>query len=546
MANNRTTLSVKLVNSHELKSLPYAWWGGINKLYGLAGLFFLFGGTIASPTFAEILPSLPEDEESTLEIELIPAVSQLRDVLPTDWAYSALENLAENYQCLVGFDDSTYLGQKNLSRAEFAVMLNVCLEKITKTSQVEAKDIPTVERLRQEFTLDLALLRGKTDAIQARVQDLEATEFSDTVKLKGLVNFAVTDVLAGEGEEQIVWQQRVRLDLDRSFMGKDRLRLRLMAGNSSIPHLADGTSEVVQTQQYFGDTSNQLKITNLTYSLEITDGLYLTTAAIGGVHSDYNLAPINPFLDDSNEGTTTLSVFGQKNAIDSLGGGTGLGLIYQYNDYLSIGVGYYAAEAFDATEGKGLFNGTQTTGVKVRWQANEDFTVSLNYQHGYFSKGDFAFDSNGKVFGFAPNLGTAVVNDTLAQFPTIANSYGGEFFWRVNPHFGVGGWVGYTQAEAIERGDGEIWNYAISLVFPDLGKEGNLGGIIFGAQPYLASFTSDSSLNNDTPFHLEMFYRYQLLNNISVTSGLTWQLAPNQNADNADILMGTVRVNFGF
>jgi Carbohydrate-selective porin, OprB family/S-layer homology domain len=546
MEKNRATLSIKLVNSHELKSLPLPWWRGVNNLFRLAVLFSFFGGTIAPPTLAEILPSLPEDEESTLEIEPIPSVSQLRDVLPTDWAYSALENLAENYQCLVGFDDSTYLGQKNLSRAEFAVMLNACLEKITKTSQVEPKDIPTVEQLRQEFTLDLALLRGKTDAIQARVQDLEATEFSDTVKLKGLVNFAVTDVLAGKGEEQIVWQQRVRLDLDRSFMGKDRLRLRLMAGNGSMPQLADGTSEVVQTQQFFGDTSNQLKITNLTYSLEIAEGLYLTTAAIGGLHSDYNLAPINPFLDDGNRGTTTLSVFGQKNAIESLGGGTGLGLIYQYNDSFSIGVGYYAANGFDATEGKGLFDGTQTTGVKLRWQANKDFTVSFNYQHGYFGKGDFAFDSNGKVFGFASNLGTAVVNDTLAQFPTIANSYGGEFFWRVNPHFGVGGWVGYTQAEAIDRGDGEIWNYAISLVFPDLGKEGNLGGIIFGAQPYLASFTGDSHLNNDTPFHLEMFYRYQLLNNISVTSGLTWQLAPNQNADNADILMGTVRVNFGF
>jgi hypothetical protein len=514
-------------------------------------------GIVAPLSLAETLP-LPSnevdydsEEESSVDVVPITTVDELRDVFSTDWAYNALESLAENYQCLVGFEDFTYKGRKNLSRAEFAVMLSVCLEKIDRTLQVKPQDLPTIERLRQEFMLDIALFRGKTDALQARIQDLEATQFSSTVKLNGSVNFAVTGILAGEGETQAVWQQRVNLDLIQSFTDKSRLKLRLTSGNGTIPQLADGNSAVVQSQQFFGDTDDRLKITNLSYAFAVTDRLYLTASVIGGMHSDYIIAPINPFLDDNNAGTTTLSVFAQKNAINSLGGGTGLGLVYQFDDSLLIGAGYYAAEAFNASEGKGLFNGTHAAGIKLRWQADENFTLGFSYQHGYFNEGDFVFDSNGKVFGFAPNVGTAAVNNTLARFATISNSYGGEFFWRVNPHFGVGGWLGFADIEAIDAkgtpralGDGEIWNYALSFVFPDLGKEGNLGGIILGVQPYLASFTGNGAIDDEIPLQLEIFYRYRLSDNIAVTSGSIWQIVPDH--DSKDILTGTVRVNFSF
>ena len=50
-----------------------------------------------------------------------------------------------------------------------------------------------------------------------------------------------------------------------------------------------------------------------------------------------------------------------------------------------------------------------------------------------------------------------------------------------------------------------------TLAFPNLGKEGNLGGILVGMEPKVT--TIDSTLNNaqadsDTSLHLEAFYRY--------------------------------------
>jgi hypothetical protein len=512
----------------------------MSYLFRFAALFCLLNSSIVPKLRAEPLSEVANEDEPMTN------VSQLRDVVPTDWAYSALEALIANYRCLSIEAEGNYRGKQTLTRAEFSEILAACLANIEGTGNFSPQDLPTVTKLRQEFILDLALLRGNTDAVETRIQDMEAVQFSPTAKLNGTVNFALTERLATEQNEGTTLQQRINLDITNSFTGRDFFKLRLSAGNSKISTLADGSAEIVQAQQYFGDTENRFQLTHLAYSFLIDDHFLLTVTPVGGVHGDYSIAPINPFLDDNNRGTTTLSVFAQKNSIDSLGGGTGLGLIYRYDDTLSFGVGYYGATGFDSASDRGLFDGTYTAGVKLRWQPEADLTLSLNYQHGYFRRGDFAFDSNGQILGFAPNLGTAVVNDTLAEFPTITNSYGGEFFWRINSQLGLGGWLGYTQATAIDRGDGEIWHYALSLVFPDLGKEGNLGGIVFGAQPYLASFTDSSQLPNDTPLHLELFYRYQLFNSLSLTSGLIWQLAPNQNADNEDIVTAIMRMTFSF
>jgi carbohydrate-selective porin OprB len=50
----------------------------------------------------------------------------------------------------------------------------------------------------------------------------------------------------------------------------------------------------------------------------------------------------------------------------------------------------------------------------------------------------------------------------------------------------------------------------------------------------------------DVPVHLEAFYRYQFNNNISLTPGLIWLLAPNQDRDNASDVIGVLRTTFVF
>ena len=133
----------------------------------------------------------------------------------------------------------------------------------------------------------------------------------------------------------------------------------------------------------------------------------------------------------------------------------------------------------------------------------------------------------------------------LAPFAINSNSYGGQFSWRVSPKFTLSGWVGLTEVEAIDFGDGEIWNYALTFAFPDLGGPGHLGGIVLGVQPYLASFEG-ADFPNDTSVHVEAFYRYQIRPGIWLTPGFLWLTAPNQNRENEDIVLWMLRTTFLF
>jgi carbohydrate-selective porin OprB len=84
------------------------------------------------------------------------------------------------------------------------------------------------------------------------------------------------------------------------------------------------------------------------------------------------------------------------------------------------------------------------------------------------------------------------------------------------------------------------------MAFPDLGKKGNLGGIVVGAEPYLGNLDGVGKIDNDTSLHIEGFYKHQLTDNIAVTPGVIWITAPNQNKENEDIVTGVVRMTFTF
>ncbi|MEL7316286.1 MAG: carbohydrate porin, partial [Cyanobacteria bacterium J06559_3] len=134
--------------------------------------------------------------------------------------------------------------------------------------------------------------------------------------------------------------------------------------------------------------------------------------------------------------------------------------------------------------------------------------------------------------------------------PVVGNSYGIAGSWAPSEAFAVGGWVGYTNARVLNLGDAYVLNYALTLAFPDLGQEDNLLGIILGQEPRLigtSGFTIDGRREDpDTSFHIEAFYSHQVNEYLSITPGIIWLTAPDHNADNADIVLFTVRTAFEF
>ncbi|PLZ47132.1 iron uptake porin, partial [Fischerella thermalis] len=109
--------------------------------------------------------------ETTYEsLAQITSVSQLSDVQPTDWAFAALQSLVERYGCIAGYPNGTFRGNRAMTRYEFAAGLNACLDRVneliaTATAEtVQKEDLVTLQRLQEEFTAELATLRGRVDA----------------------------------------------------------------------------------------------------------------------------------------------------------------------------------------------------------------------------------------------------------------------------------------------------------------------------------------------------------------------------------------------
>jgi hypothetical protein len=100
-------------------------------------------------------------------------------------------------------------------------------------------------------------------------------------------------------------------------------------------------------------------------------------------------------------------------------------------------------------------------------------------------------------------------------------------------------------------GDGNILSYGLGIALPDLGKRGNLGGIVLGVEPYLVGLRRGADgtaigIRRDIPYHVEGFYKFQVNDNISITPGVIWVINPNQNQYNDDLVIGTLRTTFNF
>ncbi|MBD2597627.1 iron uptake porin [Nostoc spongiaeforme FACHB-130] len=546
--------------------------------------------SISDTTFAEEISTTSENKNQVLFVTSskkplenyrqektmaqVTSVSQLSDVQPTDWAFQALQSLVERYGCIAGYPNSTYRGNRALTRYEFAAGLNACLDRVnellaTATADLVTKeDLATLQKLQEEFTAELATLRGRVDALEARTSELEANQFSTTTKLSGTAIFAPISFFAGDranGENldrTTSFGDRIRLDFNTSFTGKDLLRTRLQATNldalSASTLTPEGDLRFVDNANFGSGNNNEVAIDALLYSFPLGDKTTVILEANAGAADDFTNT-VNPFLDGDGD-FGALSNFGTRNPIYYPVAGTGLGLRHQFNDKLELTLGYLASSANDPSSGNGLFNGAYGAIGQLTVKPIESLTLGFTYVNSY--NADLTAGSN------RANLRTALASnpafiDALGEgidLPISSNSYGFQASFQISPKFVIGGWVGYTNTRTlasvdtnlgtIPRGELDIWNYAVTLAFPDLGKEGSVGGIIVGMEPKVTG--ASTGLRNavgtdpDTSLHIEGFYQYKLSDNISITPGVIWLTAPDHNNDNDDIVIGTIRTTFTF
>jgi hypothetical protein len=540
---------------------------GWSSLLLLGTIVLIANGAVAQTKDKIITSQQSSDHDSILsqldhynegKLEQVTNVNQLRDVSPTDWAYEALRSLVERYGCIVGYPNQTYRGQQSLSRYEFAAGLNACLNQIERliasSEAVTREDLETLQRLMQEFEAELAALGTRIDNLEGRVAFLEDHQFSTTTTLSGEVVFGLASIVTGDNAQgneiaQVpVFGNRTRLSLNTSFTGEDLFLTFLEAGN--FPFFSDVTG-TFEGDLGFGALApnNNLELLTLSYYFPVGDRTEIVIEGTGGFSYDF-ADTLNPLDSYDDSGSGAISFFGNRNPIYNQVAGTGIGARTQLGDNLELSLGYLAGAANEPFGGSGLFNGPYAALGQIVFKPIESLKFGFTYVRAYNASDTFT-GSN------LANLRTLTEAELGEAVPTSSNSYGVQASWQLSEGFIISGWGGYmnnrilsTLGGTLEQGSQDIWNWGVTLAFPDLMKQGSLGGIVVGMEPKVTNSTvvipGLDNEDQDTSLHVEAFYQYRVNDNIAITPGVVWITAPDHNSNNDDVVIGTIRTTFTF
>jgi Carbohydrate-selective porin, OprB family/S-layer homology domain len=546
--------------------------------------------------------SVSQLSQESNSIGQVTSVSQFSDVQPTDWAFQALQSLVERYGCIAGYPNGTYRGNRALTRYEFAAGLNACLDRVneliaTATADLVTKeDLATLQRLQEEFSAELATLRGRVDALEARTAELEANQFSTTTKLVGEAIFVLSEPFGNNAaissatlranpraasrdlDANTTFSERIRLTLNSSFTGKDQLQIRLQAGNviannSSNPNIGNASTGTNMSRLIFeNDTSNNLQAEKINYAFDLTSAVRVKVDANNGEFWE-NINNFSPNFASTSRGA--ISRYGRFSPIFRQGqGGAGATISLNPKGALSASVGYLAGGRNNAANNpldkNGLFDGNYAALAQVAFKPSPRFNIGLTYARTYQNGITTVNGVTSSRVNMFESTGSSIANQPFGGVATSANHYGVEAAFKLTPKLVLNGWYGYTDAEAqsggnstvsgvpitVRNGDNATFNYwGAAFGLQDFGSKGSVLGLIFGQPPRTASNDANVLSNgrpgrglrdSDTSYHLEGLYKLQLNDNIAITPGLLVIFNPEHNDRNDTIYVGTMRTTFTF
>jgi hypothetical protein len=470
-----------------------------------------------------------------------PAVQSLTNIYATDWQYLQFRGLADRYRFPSQLAESLQ-HKPSLSRQEFAIALAALTTYLIQQQQsLPRRDQEVLQTLHTSFSAELNLLTQRTDRMTPQLAKLEKTQFSTTTQLEGEVLFAGIgiggDAVEDETEiddRRITFGYRARLNLITSFTGRDRLRLRLQA--SSIGEVDEATGTNMTRPSFQSNTDGELILNRLDYQFPIGKRTEIFTEVIGGSLSNF-ADDLNPELGSSSRGT--VSRFGVRNPIYRHSGSTGIGLTHEFSQGFFLSLGYLAEDANEVEEG--LLGGSYGAIAQLTYQPSKRFGIGINYIRSFN-----ALDTN---------TGSERANDPFneASEAIVADSFGLQSTVQIAPKIHLGGWVGFTRAQAPDLpGDpiANILNWAITLAVLDVGAQNSLLGIVVGQPPKLIqnqyAVNGEPYIDPGTSFHLEAFYRWPIRENVAVTAGILVVTNPEHNTNNDTTYVVIIRTLFRF
>jgi hypothetical protein len=483
--------------------------------------------------------------------EQVTSISQFTDVRPGDWAFQALTNLIERYGCVAGYPNGSFKGGQAMSRYEAAALLNACLDRVTEVTD-------ELKKLMQEFDQELAVLRGRVDGLEAKVGELEATQFSSTTKLGGLATFVVgANAFSGSAintgantvnraaneftgrprtpvtlPNATTFNYDLQLTLDTSFTGKDLLRTNLRAGNfgqsvfGGEPHALSLAVLEAAFEEDCGsetDCGDVVAIDKLYYQWPIGSGF---TATLGARVGQEDMLALWPSVYPSDTILNVMTVNGAPAAY-SKNIGAGAGLWWQNNGF-SISTNYIAANgdsgnpsvtAEDGGGGLGNRNSGATGSVQLGYQQE---------QWGLAAIWTYVQSETQFVPGATPFTHSAIDHNSDAA----TSAWGLSAFWQPLrsgwlPSLSLGWGINSTTYSTPQpRGSlSTSQSWMVGLQWTDVFLKGNDFGFAV-AQPVFATALTGGVTPNDGNYVWEWWYKFQVTDNISITPALIYLSRP--------------------
>ncbi len=468
----------------------------------LAGALFTAtaGQSMAAETVAIDGSSL---ENSTIQLAQVTSVSELSDVLPSDWAYTALQRLVEEYGCLEGYPDRSYRGNRAMTRYEFAAGLNACLDVIVQLIDGgDGTELETVRRLQEEFAAELATIRGRVDTLEADVAELEANQFSTTTKLKGqLDSQLVIPFDAPDDVDEVTFEYRARLNFDTSFTGEDRLRLRLQASDdmdAPNDYLLDGLADSSGS----GGEDN-LILDDVLYQFPLGDRIDVEIALNSRSAGQLNSSNIVPYASNA------VAEFGEDGFFESA---------FDQDDNFAIGTNISLTDniVLDLA-----FSADDTNNSETDFFDEYEYLVQLNYLSDGLIDAAVVFQD-----GEDPNTTVDYVIGGLLNFDFGALE--------------LGGYYAFIEGEG---GIGEQEEWQVGIAVNDFLAPGNqlgiYGGDAFDEDNAPFNFDSDAVI-------IEGYYAMKLNKYLTITPALIYADPDGVDGNTEEGFIGVLRTTFKF
>ena len=262
-------------------------------------------------------------------------------LFPGDWAYDSLKDLT----------NSQKFNGNSVSRLEAAAELRNLIAGGEGLMNGAA-----IDRLSNELGSELAIMKGRVDGLEARVNGIEAGSFSETTTMSGSAGFLIgaTDS-ATDTNDKVQFEYIVEVDLNTSFTGEDKLNIEIETGNGLTNVGADKTG-----LDWGSSNADELKIDDINYTFPLGSWKVAVGDSMDASKTWPNACSMNNMVDN-------LGDCGASNSVD-LSGDVSFSASSGFGDGWEIGFGASGGEGGS----KGLFTkeSTDAYGLAIGYETD--------------------------------------------------------------------------------------------------------------------------------------------------------------------------------